>query len=550
MQSSLKPTNNLVTPLCTDLYQITMAYGYWRCGKHNDEVVFDTFFRKAPFKGQYCIFAGSDEILRFVASFKYSESDIEYLKTILLNKEEAFWDWLASIDCSDVRVYCMKQGEFVFPREPIVVVEGPLAVVQLLETTILNLVNFACLVATNARRLKTCASQPSTKPRLRPVKPLKMLEFGLRRAQGPDGGYSASKYSFLGGFDASSNVICGKIDKVPIVGTMAHSFITSFTDFSQSKSIPIVRKGTSDQTDFVPFVLNAQEKVVAVFGNTHNIGELCAFASFAAGFPEKFIALVDSYDTLKSGMLNFFIVGLALVELGYAPIGLRLDSGDLAKLSIECRKMCIRMDAAAAAAVIFSDCNIAVSNDINEDSLQKMIEDGHEIDTYAVGTNLVTCQKQPALGCVYKLVEINNTPRIKLSEEAEKTTIPGKKRVYRLYGGTENKPLLDVLLREGEPVPVAGQRLLVRDPFDETARVYVTPTKVEPLLHLLWSKENPVIIPDLFEAKAYCQKNFDTFPAAVTRCVNAEPFRVGVSSIMYDHLHRMILENTPIDDLI
>lgn len=562
------PTCNLVTPMLTDLYQLTMAYGYWKANKHNEISTFDVFFRKSPFKGSFCLFAGSDEILRFIKTFRYTESDIQYLKGPLGNKEEEFWQWLRDLDCSQVKVYCMNQGEVVFPREPIITIEGPLAVVQLLETTILNLVNFASLVSTNARRIRN-AAETETKPRLRPKdkqKPLQMLEFGLRRAQGPDGGYSASKYSIIGGFDATSNVIVGKNDGVKIIGTTAHSFVTSFygvESFSELKPIMITRNGTKDVVDFGPLVLAKEAIVTKVFGKNNNQGELAAFASFAAAFPERFVALIDTFDSIKSGIVNFFIVGLALVDLGYAPVGIRLDSGDLAKLSIECRKMMIAMDESLSlsAKPLFSDCSITVSNDINEDSLLKMISEGHEIDIFAVGTNLVTCQKQPALGCVYKLVEINGAPRIKLSEDAEKTTIPSKKRVYRLFG-SEDQPLLDILMRENEPAPVAGRKILCRDPVDETSRVLVTPTRVQPLLRLLWkgkalapaNAEEEIEgevghTPEIAESKAYGERAFRSMPRSVTRNVNPTSYRVCVSSDMYDHLHKMIMENTPIEEL-
>jgi len=562
------PTCSLVGPLLTDLYQLTMAYGYWKAGKHNENSTFDVFFRKNPFKGEFCLYAGSDEILRYIKSFKFTESDIQYLKGPLGNKEEEFWQWLGALDCSQVKVYCMNQGEIVFPRVPIVTVEGPLGIVQLLETTILNLTNFACLVTTNARRIRN-AAELETKPRLRPkekIRPVQMLEFGLRRAQGPDGGYSASKYSVIGGFDATSNVIVGKMDGIRIIGTTAHSFITSFfgvENFSEIKPIMIARKGTGEPVEFNSLVLSAQATVAKVFGKQNNQGELAAFASFAAAFPDRFIALIDTFNSLKSGIVNFFIVGLALVEVGYAPIGVRLDSGDLAKLSIECRKMLIAMDAALSRSEspIFSDCGITVSNDINEDSIVKMVNEGHEIDIFAVGTNLVTCQKQPALGCVYKLVEINGTSRIKLSEDAEKTTIPSKKRVYRLYG-SENQPLLDLITRASEPVPVAGQKILCRDPSDETKRMLVTPSRVQPLLRLLWKGKAAAATcaeeaiegevghtPDITESKANCERAFRSMPRAITRTLNPTPYRVCLSSDMYDHLHKMIMDNTPIEEL-
>lgn len=211
--------NSVVQPLLTDMYQVTMAYVYWKSGKLNDRAVFDLFFRKNPFQGEFTIFAGLGDCLKFIENFRYTKSDIAYLKTILpAHIEGEFYQYLLAITPTDLTIYAIDEGTVVFPKIPLIRIEGPLILVQLLETTLLTLVNFASLMATNAARYRLAAGSDK-----------QLLEFGLRRAQGPDGGLSASKYAYMGGFDATSNLLAGKMYNIPVSGTHAHSFITSFT---------------------------------------------------------------------------------------------------------------------------------------------------------------------------------------------------------------------------------------------------------------------------------------------------------------------------------
>ncbi|KAG0486985.1 hypothetical protein HPP92_009080, partial [Vanilla planifolia] len=210
-------TNPMVTPLLTDLYQFTMAYAYWKAGKHKERAVFDLFFRKSPFGGEYTVFGGLEECIRFVANFKLTEEEILYLQSVMPGCEDDFFEYLRAVDCSDVEVYAIPEGSVVFPKIPLMRVEGPVALVQLLETPFVNLVNFASLVTTNAARHRIVAGNSKT-----------LLEFGLRRAQGPDGGMSASKYCYIGGFHATSNVAAGKLFGIPLRGTHSHAFVSSF----------------------------------------------------------------------------------------------------------------------------------------------------------------------------------------------------------------------------------------------------------------------------------------------------------------------------------
>ncbi|KAJ6802446.1 nicotinate phosphoribosyltransferase 1-like isoform X2 [Iris pallida] len=215
-------TNPMVTPILTDLYQFTMAYAYWKAGKHHERAVFDLYFRKSPFGGEYTVFGGLEECIRFIANFKFKEEDISYLRSVMPTCEGGFFDYLRGIDCSDVEIYAIPEGSVVFPKVPLMIVEGPVAVVQLLETPFVNLVNYASLVTTNAARHRFVAGKSKT-----------LLEFGLRRAQGPDGGISASKYCYVGGFDATSNVAAGKLFGIPLRGTHSHAFVSSFMSLDE-----------------------------------------------------------------------------------------------------------------------------------------------------------------------------------------------------------------------------------------------------------------------------------------------------------------------------
>jgi len=468
MHKQLKPTNHFVNALLTDLYQLTMAYCYWKQGRHEDQAVFDLFFRKCPFDGEFAIFAGLEECLRFLASFHFTDSDIQFLATVI-HAEKEFFDWLRNLDVSKVSVYALSEGSVTFPLVPLLRVQGPLAVCQLLETTLLNLINYASLVATNAARFRLAVGDKS------------LLEFGLRRAQGPDGGVSASRYTYLGGFDATSNVLASKLFSIPCSGTIAHSFVQTFHDCSQLATTKLVDSNKNER-EFVQCVMETRERL----GYNTNQGELAAFISYAQCFPDRFLVLVDTYDTLSSGVPNFICVALCLLDFGYKPLGIRLDSGDLSYLSKAARKEISRI-AQLTGKVELNQVKIAASNDLNETTLLSLHQQGHEIDIFGIGTHLVTCQQQPALGCVYKLVEINGQPRIKVSEDISKLTIPCAKKAYRLYG-KEGYPLVDLLTLETEEAPKVGDKILCRHPYVERKRCIIVPTRIEPLLKLVRRK--------------------------------------------------------------
>ncbi|XP_044485120.1 nicotinate phosphoribosyltransferase 2-like [Mangifera indica] len=540
------PTNPMVTPLLTDLYQFTMAYAYWKAGKHEERAVFDLYFRKNPFGGEYTIFAGLEECIRLIANFKFTEDEISFVRLSLPGScEDGFFNYLRGIDCSDVEVYAISEGSVVFPKVPLLRVEGPVAVVQLLETPFLNLINYASLVATNAARHRFVAGKSKL-----------LLEFGLRRAQGPDGGIGASKYCYMGGFDATSNVAAGRLFGIPLRGTHSHAFVSSFMSPDEiiEKSLKS-SDGSHTCEDFVSLVQTWLNKIKwssslrGIFSET-NQSELAAFTSYALAFPKSFLALVDTYDVMRSGVPNFCAVALALNDLGYKAAGIRLDSGDLAYLSCEARKF-FRSIEKEFGVPDFEKMSITASNDLNEETLDALNKQGHEVDAYGIGTYLVTCYAQAALGCVFKLVEINSQPRIKLSEDVSKVSMPCKKRSYRLYG-REGFPLVDIMTGENEPSPKVGERILCRHPFNESKRAYVVPQHVEELLKCYWpgnSGKRREDLPPLKDIREHCIKQLEQMRPDHMRRLNPTPYKVSVSAKLYDFTHFLWLNEAPVGEL-
>nr|XP_008119115.1 PREDICTED: nicotinate phosphoribosyltransferase [Anolis carolinensis] len=515
-------------PLLSDLYQFSMACGYWRGGRQGEAAAFELFFRRNPFRGGFALAAGLHHCLAFLQAFRFSKEDIEYLKSVLPpTTEEAFFEYLRTVDASEVSVSSVPEGSVVFSKVPLLQVKGPLLVVQLIETTLLCLVNYASLVATNASRFRLAAG---------PNK--KLLELGLRRAQGPDGGLSASKYSYLGGFDFTSNVLAGKLFGIPVKGTIAHSFVSSFTSMGEIKPRSLLPLGGKEPVDFPSLAetwLSRVCRLLQVRLDQVNRGELAAFVSYAITFPQNFQGLVDTYCVMRSGIPNFCAVALALNELGYRAIGLRLDSGDLAKQSVEIRRV-FRICSKQFQVPWFENIPIAVSNDVSEQSLEELAAEGNEIDMIGVGTHLVTCPLQPTLGCVYKLVEVNGCPRLKVTEDEEKMTLPGSKVVYRLWDAA-GFPCMDLMALEKEPPPKAGQEITFR-PLGRTKEAgKVTPAAVE-TLHQLYFKDGQVCqpLPSLAETKAHAQASLDKLNPIHKRLQDPEPYQVAVTEKLYSLL--------------
>eukprot|EP00750_Incisomonas_marina_P033725 INCI9937.4.p1 GENE.INCI9937.4~~INCI9937.4.p1 ORF type:complete len:597 (+),score=110.52 INCI9937.4:153-1793(+) len=524
------PNSGSVSLLLTDLYQITMVYAYWKAGRHEQRACFEMFFRKNPFKGNFTIFAGLREIHDQILARSpcFTASDIAYIKSQLPEGiPDAFFEYLGSLDPALLTIDSVREGSVVFPKIPVMSVSGPLALCQLVESTFLNLTGYASLLATNAARMRLCVG-PKTA----------LLEFGLRRAQGCDGAMSAARYAFLGGFNSTSNVAAGKRFNIPIKGTHAHSFVMSFHSLEELDDVEtkVASPDGSSQTDLMPLAIAFRAALAEHFGGagaTTNDGELASFLAYAAAFAPSFLALVDTYDTLNSGVINFLAVAAALHKAGHKGVGLRLDSGDLAQLSLDVRAMFSEAPAVLAKTGLDSEENLAyfskftivVSDGINTTKLLKFARDGHSIDVYGIGTNLATCQEQPALGMVYKLVEINGEECMKMSACAAKILIPGRKKAYRLYGA-DGKAAMDVLegFSQGtsHKEPTAGFAWSGSWPLGSRREalgeegVKFTPHKVEELLKRVWGpcSDWGASIVDIHEAKAFSEEQRATMPVS------------------------------------
>lgn len=540
--------NNLIQPLLTDKYQLTMLYGYWIRSEHDKVAVFDLFFRKNPFAGEYTIFAGLEQFLKFINEFQFSDNDIKLLKTLNFNTEikEEFWIYLRNLSTKSLKVHAINEGTVCFPHLPLVRIEGPLALAQFIETILLNTINYASLVATNASRYRLAANSGR-------LKDCKLLEFGLRRSQGPDGGFTASRNAYIGGFDATSNVLASLLLRIPASGTMSHSYIMSKSDIpniardDMSRHEFLLNKLTGEQENFTLCCLDVQDDFNEKHLNSHiqqtidkgsgRLSELRAFIDFACIYPENFLVLVDTYDAIKIGLINFCIVAITLSKFGYKPVGIRIDSGDLAYLSLVAKDLFGRVSRTYQLKE-FDELEIVASNDINEEIINSLNDQANAITSLGIGTHLVTCERQPALGCVYKLVEINGTPTMKISSALEKTSIPYKKSAYRLYN-KRGEAMLDLITIVGDPLPMPGQQILCRHPFVADRTCYAIPTRVEPLLELWWDGNLVKGLPDLSKIKSRCLNTLDYFTEDIKRYFNATPYKVSVSDNLYKLLNKL-----------
>jgi len=351
--------------LYTDLYELTMAQGYFRAGKANKQASFDYFFRKLPFGGGYVINAGLSDLLAYLTEVKFTSDDLQYLKSQKFQKD--FLDYLEQFRFTG-NVYSMREGEVVFPNEPVLRVDAPIIEAQIIETVVLNILNFESLIATKASRIRKACGNRS------------FMDFGLRRAHGW-GGLQASKAALIGGADSTSNLLCGKLYEVPVAGTQAHSWIESYDS------------------------------------------ELEAFHAFATLYPNHCILLVDTYDTLRSGIPNAIQVAKTMEETGHRLAGIRLDSGDFVTLSKKSREM---LDKAGLGYV-----RIVASNQLDEYEIERLLAKNAPVDSFGVGTSLSTGNPDGALDGVFKLSSFDGQARIKLSESTEKILLPGKKQVIR-----------------------------------------------------------------------------------------------------------------------
>jgi len=470
--------------LLTDLYQLTMAYGYWKLGRARREAVFHLTFRHNPFGGGYTVAAGLEWALDFVDRFHFEPEDLDYLATLAGNDgrplfDREFLDHLAGLRLS-VHIDAVPEGTVVFPHEPLVRVEGPLLECQLLETPLLNLLNFQTLVATKAARVCRAAGET-------PV-----LEFGLRRAQGIDGGLAASRAAFVGGCAATSNVLAGRLLGIPVRGTHAHSWVMSFDD------------------------------------------EQAAFEGYARAMPNNCVFLVDTYDTLE-GVRRAIDVGRGLRRSGHEMVGVRLDSGDLAYLSAEARRM---LDEAG-----FPDAVIVASNDLDEHLIKSLQDQGSAVGVWGVGTKLVTAYDQPALGGVYKLGALRAEdgrwePKAKLSEQAVKTSTPGVLQVRRFRRAAG--AVADMIYSQHDRPP---EETLIIDPLDPTRRRPIEPDAVGEDLLVPVVRGGRVVYasPSLTAIRRRTQEQLALFHPGVLRVDNPHEYPVGREPSLHELKTALIL---------
>lgn len=464
--------------LLTDLYELTMMQGYFRNKTQNETVIFDAFYRNNPGDGGYAIACGLEQVIQYVQELHFSQEDIAYLRSLHIFEED-FLAYLADFHFSG-DIYAIPEGTVIFPREPLVKVVAPIMEAQLMETAILNIINHQSLIATKAARVCHAARGDG------------IMEFGLRRAQGPDAGTYGARAAVIGGCIGTSNVLCGQLFDVPVKGTHAHSWIMSFPD------------------------------------------EYSAFKAYADMYPNACILLVDTYETLKSGVPNAIKVFTEMREAGI-PLtfyGIRLDSGDLAYLSKKARKM---LDDAG-----FPDAVISASNDLDEFLIDSLKEQGAAITSWGVGTNLITSKDCPSFGGVYKLAAIQAPdgsfiPKIKLSENSEKITNPGNKKIYRIYEKESGKIKADLICLEEEAYE-ENQDLMLFDPLEPWKKTLLkagTYTLRE-LMVPVFVKGNCVYTsPKTMEIRDYCLKEQDTLWEETRRLVNPHKVYVDLSDKLY-----------------
>ena len=489
-----QPLTGLYAPslsLVTDLYQLTMAYGYWRQGLHEREAVFHLYFRKEPFEGGYAVAAGLALAVDWLEHLAFSEEDLAYLAGLTGSQGKALFPKEFLTYLREMTFTCdvdaIPEGTVVFGHEPLLRVRGPLLQAQLVETALLTLVNFQTLIATKACRIREAAGPAD-----------QVLEFGLRRAQGFDGGLGASRAAYLGGADATSNVLAGRLYGIPVRGTHAHSWVMAFAD------------------------------------------EKAAFAAYADAFPDDSVFLVDTYDTL-SGVRHAISVARELRARGHELAGIRLDSGDLAYLSMQARAL---LDEAG-----FPQVHIVASNDLEENLIASLRQQGARIDTWGVGTQLVTAYDQAALGGVYKLAALRRADdsgwefTLKLSEQMAKASIPGILQVRR-YADEYGKPRADMLYNTATPLP---DRPVLIDPADVTRRRAVRPTETwRDLLQPVLAQGKLVqTLPTLAESRALAQREVQALDPSIRRFLNPHPYPVGLEATLHHHRTELILKHRP-----
>ncbi|MBQ7557032.1 MAG: nicotinate phosphoribosyltransferase [Lachnospiraceae bacterium] len=472
--------------LLTDLYELTMMQGYFHNENVNNTVVFDMFYRNNPCGGGYAVMCGVEQLIEYIEGLSFGEEEINYLRTLGIFDEE-FLKYLSEFRFTG-DIYAIPEGTVVFPREPLVKVVAPVMQAQLVETAILNIINHQSLIATKAARVCYSARGDG------------VMEFGLRRAQGPDAGTFGARAAVIGGCIGTSNVLCGQLFGVPVKGTNAHSWIMSFDD------------------------------------------ELSAFRAYAEIYPDACLLVADTYDTLRSGVPNAIRVFNELKEKGIHPknYGIRLDSGDLAYLSKKARKM---LDEAG-----FTDAVISASNDLDEYLIDSLKEQGAAITSWGVGTSLITARDNPAFGGVYKLAAVQNSdgvfePKIKLSENSEKVTNPGNKKIVRIYDREQRKIKADLICLEEENFS-ADEDMVIFDPYEPWKKTRLLAGSYELrdlLVQIFKGGKRCYDSPATMDIRDYCAEELDTLWEETRRLVNPHEMYVDLSKKLYD-TKRALLE--------
>jgi len=472
--------------LFTDFYSLTMAQGYWKQNQDR-KAVFEMFFRRQPFGGGYAIFAGLGTLLENLASFVFSGEDIDYLKDLGLF-EKSFLAYLKNFRFSG-SLWAVDEGTVVFPHEPLIRIEGNLIECQIIEGMLLNIINFQSLIATKTRRVWLASGKG------------KVMEFGMRRAQGPDGAMSASRAAYIGGAEGTSNTLAGKTFGIPVLGTMAHSWVMSFSDEEE------------------------------------------AFAAYAELYPNRTVFLIDTYDTLKSGIISAIKVGKKLKEYG-KNCGVRLDSGDIQYLSTEVRRM---LDDAG-----LNEATITVSNELDESIIETLVNFGAPVDVWGVGTHMVTGGEDSALTGVYKMAACEDAdgqmaPVMKFSDNPEKTTNPGLKQVWRIKDSS-GAAVADVLALDpddaGELEP--GCRNCFWHPSADYRHFYhVIEMPPQPLLKkCLADGKLCSPQPSLDEIRSHSAADLETFDSTYKRRLNPHGYKVSITeklrSLKLDLIQRHI----------
>ena len=464
--------------LLTDLYELTMMQGYYK-QKQNEVVIFDVFFRQNPCSNGYSVCAGLEQVIDYIKKLNFTYEDVDYLRSLGIFSED-FLHYLSGFHFSG-DIYAITEGTVVFPKEPLLKVVAPIMEAQLVETAILNIINHQSLIATKTSRIVSAAKGDG------------IMEFGLRRAQGPDAGLYGARAAMIGGCVGTSNVLAGQTFDVPVMGTHAHSWIMSFSD------------------------------------------EYTAFKHYAELYPDNCTLLVDTYDTLKSGVPNAIRVVQEFKDAGrpFKKYGIRLDSGDLAYLSKQARKM---LDAAG-----FTDAAICASNDLDEYLLHDLKVQGAAIDSWGIGTNLITSKDCPSFGGVYKLAAIQNeegefVPKIKVSENTEKITNPGNKTIYRIYDKKTGKIRADLICVADEVYDIS-QDLLLFDPIDTWKKTRLTGgsyTMRELLVPVFRNGECVYQSPSVMEIAEYCRQEKETLWDETKRLFYPHRVYVDLSQKLFD----------------